>query len=278
MKNVIRYYLRLSLPLFGVPLSNRINPIYVAVLDYPIEIIIGDELTCEACHTIPQVNEIINILGEELGEKLGFNIYLSRFNPMIPFISYYSVATLSLSLILSELLELDIKDVTESLMGIETELFNRELIQVIQALRLSTLNNKPLLYRYGEEAVVIEDARQCFISTENVDRKEMVSLGNEIFYRIEDIDNELGDLITKLAGLTTLKAYNSVHLGNPEDVLISTYCRIENMIWYLEYGLIPPVSDFRECVKWIPNIGKPTIIALSLDSKRNSGRGIRALC
>ncbi len=272
MNILTEYSIRPSIALFGVPLSRRNNPIYVALLANNIKAFIVEEN--EKCISLPHINEIINILEEELGEKLRLKICLDETTNYLPYISYYSVSSAALSLFLSELLELDVRDITESLMGVETELFEREFIQVLQALRLSIINDRPLLYRYGEDPLMIEHPKNCFILFKKF---EPLETKKTLIYRIEDIDNELSDLITKITGMLVIKAYNSIH-KQQNNALLDICCRLENMIWYAEYKLNPPLSNNELCVKWVPDIGKPVQIALSLDTSDKYNGWVKALC
>ncbi len=273
MNIIAEYSLRPSVAIFGVPLSRRNNPIYTALLTNYIKVLVVEE--DNSCTSSPHINEIINILEEELGEKLKLNICLREAVNNLPYISYYSISTVALSLFLSELLELDVKDITESLMGVETELFEHELIQVLQALRLSIINDRPLLYRYGEEPIIVDHPRNCFILLKG---RETVETKERLIYRIEDVDDELSNLITKIAGLIVIKAYNSIHRQLLDSSLLNVCCRLENMIWYAEYKLNPPIVNDEFCTKWIPNIGKPIQIAISFDTNNKCNEWVKALC
>ena len=272
MNIIAEYSLRPSIAIFGVPLSRRNNPVYTALLASYVKALAVEEDV--ECMSAPYINDIINILEEELGEKLKLKICLEGTINKLPYISYYSISTASLSLFLSELLELDVKDITESLMGVETELFEHELIQVLQALRLSTINDRPLLYRYGEEPVIIDYPRNCHILLKE---QEAVETIERLVYRIEDIDSELSDLITKIAGLVVIKAYNSIH-KKLDSSLLNICCRLENMIWYAEYKLNPPIVGDDLCTKWIPSIGKPIQITISFDANNKCDKWVEALC
>ncbi len=274
MNTLVKYSLRPSLVIFGVPLNRKNNPIYAILFADYVSISITNR--SRKCLEPPHVNRIIRIIEEELGEKLEISICVEKTIRYLPYISYYSVLTSAFSLFLSELLELDIIDITESLMGVETELFDHDIIQFIQSLRLSTINDKPLLYRYGEEPIVIDNPRNCFVS---IIEPKIPKIEEPLMYRVEDVDNELSDLMTKIAGLTVIKAYNSIH--KHENIsLLNTCCRFENMIWYVEYNLNPPTTIHGNnfCVKWIPNIGRPIQIMLSLSAVNGHKSLVKALC
>ncbi len=276
MNKLAEYTLHYPIPIFGVPLRGRNNPIYSAITVKQTKVFVTDKK--EECSSIPQVSKLIDILEEELGENLNIKICIHNPDYSLPYISHYSISTAALSLLLSELFELDIMDITESLMGIEVEFFDHVLIQVIQALRLSIVNNSPLLYRYGEKPVIVKEPVPCCMSFREISISNEKNYTKQLVYSIGDYDSEIGDLVTKIAGLTVIKAYNTIHDANWDLMLINTYCRIENMLWYLEYSFLPPPKGLQEvCNKWIPNIGSPVPVSITLNRDECKG-GVKALC
>lgn len=257
MKNIIyREEIPLPIPFMGVPIRYRINPISTLITVDKYEVIIVEDTDAKNIRgnyfEIHEVRKLLELLSRELDEELKIRILIKN-PPIKSEIILYSTATYVIGKLLSEEYDVDVVELYESFMGIESEIFGKELPQFIQAMRLTILHGKPLIYRYSEGEIVNENPSQVYLISlkdHKMRKKEYSPL----------VDDEIVDMVTKLTGINVVKTFNKQRLGDIRS--INENCRIENGLWHILYGYSVP-EQRSLCSKLVVDIGNPKILELS---------------
>ncbi len=266
--------LKVKAPLvfMGPLIKGRINPIstIVSSKNYTITLHpVSDSTQQLSCKSIKLVEEFIGILSKEMGEEISLTTCIEDEIRFLPTITMYSMHTYAIALVLSREYDVNIIDVMESFMGIESELLGKELPQYIQALRLTIMHGKPLIYRYGEGEVVNEEPATLYAVVEKIDTES--KLLNKQLY-----DDELVNMLTKVAGINTIKSFNAQR--SKDYYLLSHYCRVENSIWHALYGYsIPSEAVDTICTKITLDINRPIVLKLYRKTLEDNIKGISVL-
>ncbi len=267
--------LKVKAPLvfMGPLIKGRINPIstIVSIKDYTVTIYSLDTTSRlpPSCKSIKLVRKFIDILSKEMGEKIPLTTCIEYEVEALPLITMYSMHTYAIARILSREYDVDIVDVMESFMGIESELLGKELPQYIQALRLTIIHGKPLIYRYGEGEVVNEEPDTLYALIESMETRDR-SASKPLY------DEELVNMLTKIAGINTIKSFNAQR--NRDYYSLAYHCRVENSLWYALYGYnIPFELENTICTKIILDIDKPVILKLYKRMLKDDVKGISVL-
>ena len=267
MNILLQEKIGIPIPFMGVPLKYRINPISTLITRSKYDIILIEHIP-EQSHKysnfteITSVRKLLEYLSREFGEELKLRVIVDEECARIsPIISLYSMASYIVGKLIADEYDVEIIDVFESFMGVESEIYGKEIPQFIQALRLTILNDKPLIYRYGEGVILNDSPNNVYASlfTEPIQASVML------------YDDDLMDIITKLVGLNIIKAFNKQKVGDIKS--LSENCRVENGIWYILYGYHVPNRLFNHrhiCTKLIMDINNPKILVLSEEYLKNS--------
>ncbi len=267
--------LKVKAPLvfMGPLIKGRVNPIstIVSTNDYTITVHPLDTSSSlpPNCKSIKLVRKFIDVLSKEMGEEIPLTTCIEDEVEVLPLITVYSMHTYAIAQILSREYDVSIVDIMESFMGIESELLGKELPQYIQALRLTIMHGKPLIYRYGEGEVVNEEPDTLYALVENMETRDK-SISKPLY------DEELVNILTKIAGINTIKSFNAQRSRDYSS--LTYYCRVENSLWYALYGYnIPFELENAICTKITLDIDKPVILKLHRRMLKYNARGISVL-
>lgn len=270
MNILLQEKIRVPIPFMGIPLKYRINPISTLITRSKYNIVLVEHVSEESCKyndftEIVSIRKLLEYLSSEFGEEFKLRVLVDKECARIsPTISLYSMASYIVGKLIADEYDVDVIDVFESFMGIESEIYGKEIPQFIQALRLTILNDKPLIYRYGE-GIVLNDLPNNVYA---------LLFAEPIQASITLHDEDLMDIITKLVGLNTIKAFNKQRIGDIKN--LSENCRVENGIWYILYGYHAPRElpnnnhNKYMCIKPIIDIDSPKILVLSKEYMSNS--------
>lgn len=267
MSILLQEKIRIPIPFMGIPLKYRINPISTLITRSKYNIILIEHVPEQTYKysnftEITSVRKLLEYLSSEFGEEFKLRVLVDEECARIsPIISLYSMASYIIGKLIADEYDVEIIDVFESFMGVESEIYGKEIPQFIQALRLTILNDKPLIYRYGEGVVLNDFPNNVYA----------LLFAEPIQASITLYDDDLMDIITKLVGLNTIKAFNKQKVGDIKN--LSENCRVENGIWYILYGYHVPSKLLNHkymCAKLIIDIDNPKILALSEEYMRNS--------
>lgn len=246
---VARY--RLPLVVFGVPLPGKRNPYLVLVSErelVDVEVEVGESSSPKlrvdgsslGWRVEVALRSFLDVVCDRLEQPLQATVYLEAGVESLPSASIYAVLSLELVKSVSEAggYNLEPLELLEAAKSVDVDAGVD--FDYVWACRTALMRGRATVFREGEEPL---DA--------NVPSVELELVGEEGVGR--EIDGVLGEtlysLLTRLAGFTVVELVNRLRNGESWENVWGTGARIENAIYYLYYGLNPPVGE--EC-KWTP--------------------------
>jgi len=216
---------KFPIPFSGLPISKVNNPILTQFSTFNV-----------IYNSLPVTRQFLDLLKEATGFdcKVTF-LGLSD----APLVSSYVFST---NTIIENFLECGVPSTKEEMNEIAEEIDSvlfPEDVDVLSAIRTSNYLGKPIIYRRGDEPIIV---------------KQKFS-GRTILFWHRDKPNFFDNSLTHLAGVVTLEI--SRKLSNPEVIRLVDF---ENGIWSATYSV--PITSIS-MVKWVWDLEGTSLIGLS---------------
>ncbi|MCE4605864.1 MAG: hypothetical protein F7B59_00825 [Desulfurococcales archaeon] len=254
-----------SIPLLGLNWNVTANP-YLVI---PVNQFIQVELTaCESKYGVEiksmqpgavleehlklashKLTQVYNHLSSKAGKGFCLSVYIPEDN-YVPLVSAYTASILSaIYIVLKEILKG--KPGEEDIIDIASFIWSDKkpgIKMLYEALLISAMRRKPILYRGSGEQILLED----FVLN-SIQQGRVIPL-DDIIERY--FDPQLESALVKLEGISIISAVNTLaskSIGNSFDsklVALQDFFKIDNAIGYILYDL--PVS--RENCKYIQSV------------------------
>ncbi|MCE4614919.1 MAG: hypothetical protein F7B60_05275 [Desulfurococcales archaeon] len=253
----------LSIPLLGLNWKRTTNPYLVIPVN---QVLLVDYSVCEGkSKTKLELNKHIPVLKELLQKTVNkltqvytylsikndkglcLNINLSE-SSYTPLVSLYTASTLSaIYVMLREVL--NGKPGVNDIIDIASYIWSREkpgVRMLYEALMISAIKRKPILYRGSEEHIVLDE----FLLDKIAEGRYIPLLdANE-----RDFDPQLESALVKLEGISIISAVNTLasKVNSPsfEISVLRDFFKVDNAISYILYNLPVP----QENCKYIQSI------------------------
>jgi len=255
------------IPLFGVPIKGRINPILITLLDNSIDvnmhlsentitITLKDILLDDHCLNI--IDKYMNIIATEIGFNLDIKIQAEG-ETKIPCISLYSILTYIMSLELSKYYDVGIDDMMKVIQEVEGENIENEYTQFINACRQGINTGKPIIYRQGEGFIPINISESPITITPLGKTKSI----EENYTKYSE---SIMSALTHIAGVLVIEAFNAL----TNDIsYINSLVKLENTLWYILYNINIPTEAFT---KWVTDINRAYLVKIRLTGIDNNNK------
>ncbi len=254
-----------ALPLLGIPIKDRINPILIVLLPKEINIniktinntiILALKEPIIDSYCLQIIEESLTDFMEASELKLSLQLKTINQKPKLPCISIYSALTYALASELSNFYGVGVKDILNAISDIEEVHFNKVYMQFINACRQGIVANKSMVYRFGEGYVPI-----------NTDIINIECPGEIKEFKEDHIEypESIMSALTHISGVLVLEAYNA--LLNSNIKYFMELIRIENALWYLLYHINIPTTNYA---KWVTDFNRAYLIKIRFTQIDNS--------
>jgi len=238
---------KIPVPVFGVPIPKRINPIIIILTGNKLwirgEIYYRSFQETFCKRSLERSNRIlmrriidfVERLSEEMDAKICFKLDVDAEGYNLPDISLYTIIT---SVISSSLVgdEIDPIDLQKSLIVIDRSL--NIYSDYIEASRFAFAMRRNIAFRRGEETVDL--GNDLLINKVNVRRHVKISGVEE-----DLLEGEIGDLLTKLVGYYILKIIRLLR-EKPDNLenMIHHKIKILKKFWEILYNIHSRKYDY----------------------------------
>ena len=253
------------IPLFGIPIKGRVNPILIILLDRPIDINIRlsentivttlkDVLLDNHCLNI--INKYMNIIATEIGFNLDIKMQ-AKGETKIPCITLYSMLTYIMSLELSKYYDVRLEDILRVIQEVEKESIKSEYMQFIDACRQSINTGKPIIYRQGEGFIPINVSELPITIT-------LLGKTKSIEENYTKYSESIMSALTHIAGVLVIEAFNAL---TNNTSYINSLIKLENTLWYILYNISIPTGVHT---KWVTDINRAYLVRIWLTEIDNN--------
>ncbi|MEM0043426.1 MAG: hypothetical protein QXQ36_05640 [Sulfolobales archaeon] len=232
----LREVYRIPIPIIGVPIPGRNNPIAVINSNNTIDIYgkIGIGRRCDLRieggvrirrDIIRTLIRFFERLSEELGVDMCIRISLSYDTREILYLPLYMIITTAVT---SRIVgEVDPIDLAKSMIVIDRSLGLNS--SHAEGVRFSIAERMSIAFRRGDEIIKLPDPGTLSLTMKLVRHVKLREIPSTL------LENEIGDLVTKLVGYTALKSIQSIREGDLDRFM--RYLEIERRLWTLLYDM-----------------------------------------
>ncbi len=232
--------LDLYMPIFGIPLEGRLNPVVVCRLKNTVGLKVSLDVSDENRVSISGYRsrvfrDILRRFVEELSQELQarfsveIDVYLEK--PVLLPGALYVLATQYIGEIISEG-QLSSEDLVKALIVIDRKALGRN--EFIEALRWGLAKRSSIAFRRSDEIIEIDDG--SFMAIDEMYRSYRI--GGDLA-----VEGELMDLLTKTVGITSIYGVRYVRARDLEN--LSKLIFFHNRLWSMIYGL-PIIKSYNE--------------------------------